>query len=79
MLKVHARVKSSAFACGLMVYPMGGTIDGHSGDHVLLAPPFISDTANIEEIVERLGDAVDIATLDAASSNQSAQKQQFAG
>lgn len=28
-------------ARGLMVYPMGGTIDGQRGDHVLLAPPFI--------------------------------------
>ena len=28
-------------ARGLMVYPMGGTIDGKTGDHVLLAPPFI--------------------------------------
>ena len=26
-----------------MVYPMGGTIDGRAGDHVLLAPPFIVD------------------------------------
>ena len=28
---------------GLMVYPMGGTVDGQRGDHVLLAPPFIVD------------------------------------
>ena len=25
-----------------MVYPMGGTVDGRRGDHVLLAPPFIA-------------------------------------
>ena len=31
---------------GLMVYPMGGTIDGIRGDHVLLAPPFILTEAN---------------------------------
>ena len=48
-------------ARGLMVYPMGGTIDGVSGDHVLLAPPFIVDEADIDTIVERLGDAVDAA------------------
>ena len=30
-------------ARGLMCYPMGGTIDGTQGDHVLLAPPFIVD------------------------------------
>ena len=39
--KLHARVKREAMALGLMVYPMGGTVDGVNGDHVLLAPPFI--------------------------------------
>jgi adenosylmethionine-8-amino-7-oxononanoate aminotransferase len=59
--KVHARVKKAAMARGLMVYPMGGTIDGQRGDHVLLAPPFIVDQGQIDEIVERLGAAVDDA------------------
>jgi adenosylmethionine-8-amino-7-oxononanoate aminotransferase len=44
-----------------MVYPMGGTIDGRLGDHVLIAPPFIATAADIDTIVERLGDAVDAA------------------
>jgi adenosylmethionine-8-amino-7-oxononanoate aminotransferase len=48
-------------ARGLMVYPMGGTIDGVRGDHVLLAPPFIVNKGQIDVIVERLGDAVDAA------------------
>lgn len=37
-----------------MTYPMGGTIDGRAGDHVLLAPPFIVEDANLEMIVDRL-------------------------
>ena len=60
-LKLHARLKREAMARGLMVYPMGGTIDGSSGDHVLLAPPFIVSESQIETIVERLGEAVDAA------------------
>jgi adenosylmethionine-8-amino-7-oxononanoate aminotransferase len=44
-----------------MVYPMGGTIDGKTGDHVLLAPPFIVTDRDIDTIVERLGDAIDMA------------------
>ena len=32
-LELHARVKREAMARGLMVYPMGGTVDGVSGDH----------------------------------------------
>jgi adenosylmethionine-8-amino-7-oxononanoate aminotransferase len=46
---------------GLMVYPMGGTIDGRSGDHVLLAPPFIVSAAQLSEIVVRLEEAVNAA------------------
>ncbi len=60
-LKLNARVKREAMARGLMVYPMGGTVDGVAGDHVLLAPPFIIDGPAVEAIVERLGDAVDAA------------------
>ena len=61
--KLNARVKREAMARGLMVYPMGGTADGTRGDHVLLAPPFIVDAAVVDAIVERLGEAVDAATL----------------
>jgi adenosylmethionine-8-amino-7-oxononanoate aminotransferase len=59
--KLNALVKREAMARGLMVYPMGGTIDGVQGDHVLLAPPFIVDEGHIDAIVERLGDSVDAA------------------
>src|SRR5262249_4117481 len=57
--KLHAKVKKAAMARGLMVYPMGGTIDGTLGDHVLLAPPFIVTSDQIGEIVDRLGSAID--------------------
>ena len=59
--KLHARIKQEAMTRGLMVYPMGGTIDGARGDHVLLAPPFITDAKTIDIIVERLGDSIDSA------------------
>jgi adenosylmethionine-8-amino-7-oxononanoate aminotransferase len=60
-LRLHAPIKAEAMARGLMVYPMGGTIDGRSGDHVLLAPPFITTPAQIDEIVGRLAESVDAA------------------
>ena len=59
--KIHARIKKEAMARGLMVYPMGGTVDSTRGDHVLPAPPFILDGAAVDTIVERLGEAVDAA------------------
>jgi adenosylmethionine-8-amino-7-oxononanoate aminotransferase len=40
-----------------MVYPMGGTIDGVRGDHVLLAPPFVVTDRDLDRIVERLAAA----------------------
>ena len=60
-LKMHARIKRAALARGLACYPGGGTVDGLKGDHVLLAPPYICTTRDIEMIVERLGEAVDAA------------------
>ncbi|AOZ01114.1 aspartate aminotransferase family protein [Cupriavidus sp. USMAHM13] len=57
-LKTHARLKAAAMQQGLLVYPMGGTVDGVHGDHVLLAPPFICTEADIERIVARFVAAV---------------------
>ena len=61
--RLHAAIKSEAMARGLMVYPMGGTIDGQRGDHILLAPPFIVSASDLSEIVARLAEAVDAALV----------------
>jgi len=58
-LKLNAAIKKAAMANGLMVYPMGGTVDGEAGDHVLIAPPFILTEAEADMVVDRLGAAVD--------------------
>ena len=60
-LSLHARIKREAMARGLMVYPMGGTIDGRQGDHVLLAPPFIISDDEHDQLTERLAGAIDAA------------------
>jgi adenosylmethionine-8-amino-7-oxononanoate aminotransferase len=60
-LKLNHRIKAAAFEGGLACYPAGGTVDGRSGDHVLLAPPYIATPEDIDKIVERLGAAVDSA------------------
>ena len=66
-LRLHAKVRASAMAEGLMVYPMGGTIDGRRGDHVLVAPPFIVSEDELDMIVQRLREALDraVAACDA--------------
>ncbi|MDR1934752.1 MAG: aspartate aminotransferase family protein [Candidatus Accumulibacter sp.] len=60
--KLHARVKSRAMDNGLMVYPMGGTIDGRLGDHILLAPPFIATRADLDKVVDILAVSIGQAT-----------------
>jgi adenosylmethionine-8-amino-7-oxononanoate aminotransferase len=60
-LKLHARIKQRAMAEGLICYPGGGTADGESGDHVLIAPPFNVTQSQIEEIVAKLASALDEA------------------
>lgn len=57
--RVNARLKSSAMNAGLMCYPMGGTIDGQAGDHILLAPPFIIDDSHVAEITDKLSIALE--------------------
>ena len=53
-LGINKAFKKTAFDNGLICYPMGGTIDGKQGDHVLLAPPFIINDDHIDEIVGKL-------------------------
>jgi adenosylmethionine-8-amino-7-oxononanoate aminotransferase len=60
-LRVNARVKIEAMKAGLMCYPMGGTIDGTRGDHVLLAPPFILEDHHLDELVDKLDTAITAA------------------
>ena len=49
-----------------MCYPMGGTIDGVHGNHILIAPPYIIDETHIAEMVDKLGSAVDAAIAQAS-------------
>ena len=54
----HRAFKVAAFEAGLVCYPMGGTIDGRHGDHVVLAPPFIISDDQIGEMCDKLDVAV---------------------
>lgn len=59
--KIAAKIKKAAFEAGMICYPMAGTIDGQTGDHVLLAPPFIITDDQIDELVQKLIGAVETA------------------
>jgi adenosylmethionine-8-amino-7-oxononanoate aminotransferase len=60
-LQLHEGVKREAYERGLACYPMGGTLDGRQGNHVILAPPYIVTAEQVDMIVARFGDAVEAA------------------
>jgi adenosylmethionine-8-amino-7-oxononanoate aminotransferase len=58
-LQVNAKIKKAAMARGLLCYPFGGTVDGRSGDHVLLAPPYIATRQDLASIAGLLLSSID--------------------
>ena len=69
-LHIHDQLKKHAMRLGLMCYPMAGTIDGHLGHHVLLAPPYVIESSHIDEMVTKLGRALDATTKQISHHNQ---------
>ena len=59
--KIAGKIKSAAFSEGLLCYPMGGTIDGKRGDHILLAPPFVVENLQLDACVNKLQIAIERA------------------
>jgi adenosylmethionine-8-amino-7-oxononanoate aminotransferase len=58
-LNFAAKVGQAAAKRGLLVYPMQGSVDGSSGDHLLIAPPAIICNEQIERAVAELRSAID--------------------
>lgn len=63
--QLHSRIKQRAMELGLMCYPMPGTIDGQRGHHVLLAPAFIINDAQLDELTDKLYRSIDEVTQQA--------------
>jgi adenosylmethionine-8-amino-7-oxononanoate aminotransferase len=62
--RLNQCVKNKGLRAGVAIYPSGGTIDGVRGDHILIAPPYITTFEEIDEIVARLARAIDEAIDD---------------
>jgi adenosylmethionine-8-amino-7-oxononanoate aminotransferase len=58
-----ARVGAAAVNRGVLVYPMQGSVDGISGDHILLAPPAVIAPEQIASSVEQVRASIRDATL----------------
>jgi adenosylmethionine-8-amino-7-oxononanoate aminotransferase len=59
--KLNQEINREMLSRGLILYPMGGTIDGKHGDHIILAPPYNLKDSLLDEIVDKLGQSVDAA------------------
>ena len=53
-LNLPEQIRQTAMQQGLLCYPMGGTIDGLRGNHILLAPPFTISDVELDQVVDRL-------------------------
>jgi len=52
------KVGAAALERGLLVYPMQGSVDGISGDHILLAPPAVITAEQIAWSVDQLSASI---------------------
>ena len=51
---IPAKLKKAAMEHRLICYPGGGDVDGRTGAHILLAPPFIAEDHHFEQLAEKL-------------------------
>ena len=56
--QVAARVGAEALKRGLITYPGTGSVDGVSGDHILLAPPLIITKPQIDEMLSIFDESI---------------------
>ena len=67
-LALHMRIRQQSLHHGLICYPMGGNIDGTSGDTVIIAPPYNATADDLDQIVERFAVSVRAALADIGRS-----------
>jgi hypothetical protein len=56
--KLFMKIRAQAMENGLICYPVGGNVDGFSGDIVILAPPYNCPDSELTEIVDKTAQSV---------------------
>ncbi|MGR3984251.1 MAG: aspartate aminotransferase family protein [Gammaproteobacteria bacterium] len=69
-IPLHSLLRDAAMQNGLMIYPGSGGIDGTEGHHIMLAPPFIYETAHVEELLDKLAAAMQQAFAQAGAAGR---------
>jgi adenosylmethionine-8-amino-7-oxononanoate aminotransferase len=60
--KFSAAVSAACMKRGVIVYPMQGSVDGSTGDHMLISPPAVITGNEIEWAVAQVKEAIDEAS-----------------
>jgi adenosylmethionine-8-amino-7-oxononanoate aminotransferase len=72
-VRISQLIAQEAMKNGLLVYPGSGFIDGVSGDHIMIAPPFTTSDAELDEMFDLLErtfvSACSLATSGSRSKN----------
>ena len=66
--KVAERFTEAALLAGLVVWPNTGHVNGVDGDIIMLAPPFIIEPSQIDELVTRFRTAYDTSVAGALAT-----------
>ena len=56
--QLFIKIRAQAMQNGLICYPVGGNVDGTSGDIVILAPPYNCTDAELTEIVDKTAKSI---------------------
>jgi adenosylmethionine-8-amino-7-oxononanoate aminotransferase len=60
--KFSAAVSAACMKRGVMVYPMQGSVDGWTGDHMLISPPAVITTSEIDWGIAQVYEAIEEAS-----------------
>ena len=56
---LHKKIKAQLMDNGLLCYPGAGSVDGKQGHHILIAPAFIIQSADLDFLVDTLATSID--------------------
>ncbi len=63
-LNISKRIGEKSIENGVVLYPGKGSVDGVSGDHILLTPPLIVNEEQLDEIVAAIRLSLEAVTVE---------------